>query len=671
MSGRSEPGGRQSLRGLTLAVLIPCLLFCAAVSGWVTYRTLYRIILEDGFEEKLVAVSSGVAALSDPAVHQALRRSVRVTALAGDPDRPVLWGLDRLGLGLVTVDLVEGSAEDAGGPPLDGMAGLTWDPRTRRLLTADPATGEVFGFERDAVVLTPAFVIDPGARALAMDETGTHLVASGPWGVRGYRVAADGAVTTAWTLDRQVQGLTISPRNGAVLALDATGHLLVADSVGAPFRVLGLPEPTDEEAHAGQLIGVEAVGMSPLHPTIYAARERLMAISPGSMSFTVADFRRGYRDQSSALYTTHVEPLRRIRSALDLTYLYTQDVVPGDSIQYVLDGTPLGDDHSPIGTREAMDSQVDVEGLNDVIERGLVYPTAIEDSEEWGLLKSAYVPILDDRGVPVGMVGTDISVTTIRHRTQLALAKVGLVTVVVLFLGGLGSVAISLRLTGPLAAVQAGASRVAAGRVGEPLEPPRLRDLAALTTSFNEMTRTLTSSMDELREESKRVEGMRGRRFLSQELDEVVAEHRTLPPEVRVDGPDGGPLEMLRLRAGAGRYAVAWRPRAGIASFEGLAERAEVVALADRAARRHPDGHAVFAELTRFWRAEEPLMLVDLESGRVWATGTTGVEASLENGSRGGPVRFEAAAVEIPPGGELVVRSAAAPAFVLRIRRPG
>lgn len=627
---------RQSLRGLTLAVLIPCLLFGAVVSGRITYRELYDIILNDGFEQKLEAVSTGVSAFIDGDAYRALNQPTSLTGIAADPSKPLLWGLDSAQDRLVTVDPTNGGATRLDTLPLSGVTGLVYDAGRARLMTVQPSTGALYAFSPSPAKPVLVGHVHAGAWALALDRSGTHLVVAGPWGLRGYDLQGrKAAPTPTWKMATAAEAVAVSPRNGDLYALQADGSLLVADSVGAPLRKSGVLTAGDEVADPAQLRHVRALAASPVAPTVFAAgRLRLMAIAPDDLTFEVERFRRGYRNEALPTYQKYVAPMRLVRNALDITYLYTQDLVAGDSIEYVIDSTPLGPDYSPIGSHEALDTQADVRGMTDLMEQGSVYSSAIEYSPEWGLLKSAFAPIFDHAGHAVGMVGTDISVSTIRDRTQLALAKVGLVTVVILFLGGLGSVAISLRLTGPLLAVQEGATRVAAGRAGEPIEPPRLRDLAALTTSFNEMTGTLTALVNGLQEETREVESMRTRRHLVREL-----EMRATLTDVL---PEGVSLEWVgeALPAPSG-YAIVGRPKrplmvvwlrpAGDDGFAALADREEIGLVARRAAEAAPDApDEVLSMLERFADGERSVFVVaDLATGTVLASSPDPLPATL------------------------------------------
>jgi HAMP domain-containing protein len=648
-------------------VLTPCLLFSAAVSGWVTYKDLYDVILNDGFEQKLEAVSTGVAAFIDGDTHLALSRPTRLTGIAADPSKPLLWGLDSANDRLVTIDVTNGGATPLDTVPVSGLSGLTYDAGNARLLSVRPATGELFAFAPSSVRPVLVGHVQPGARALAIDASGKHLVVAGPWGLRGYTLAGPkGAPTQTWTSETSVEAVAVSPRTGALYGLRGDGSVLVADSLGAPLREVGVLKSTDDEGDPGQLHEVRALAASPVAPTVFAAGRRLMEISLDDLTVEAERFRRGYRNENLPTYQEYVVPMRRIRDALDITYLYTQNLVPGDSIEYVIDSTPFGPDYSPIGSREALDTEADVRGMDALMERGSVYSSRIEYSPEWGLLKSAFAPILGHDGRSVGMVGTDISVSTIRDRTQLALAKVGLVTVVILFLGGLGSLAISLRLAGPLAALQEGATRVAAGRAGEPIELPRLRDLAALTSSFNEMTDTLTSLVDELHEETSRVESMRTRRHLARELARRAASADPLPDGVSVEwrGPSPhapAPSGFAVVGEPQRPFTAVWLRPEGPDALAGLADREETALLARRAAEAEPASpEALLSALERLHDGEGfRFVVVDAVEGRVIVSAGSPVRAVLA--SEGGRER----PVDLAPGQAFRVPSRSALSLVL------
>src|SRR4051812_26857303 len=89
-------------------------------------------------------------------------------------------------------------------------------------------------------------------------------------------------------------------------------------------------------------------------------------------------------------YLRNVEPMRRIRRELGLTYLYSQVIGGTKGVIYVLDATQ-GDDHSPIGSEDDLPADT-MAGLRAVGARGGVYVSPIQYQEQWGLLKTAAAP---------------------------------------------------------------------------------------------------------------------------------------------------------------------------------------------------------------------------------------------------------------------------------------
>jgi HAMP domain-containing protein len=685
----SEPSKR-TLRGLTLAVLIPGLLFSAALSGWITYSNLYRVILNDGFEQKLIAVSTGVASFIDGDAHRELGRARRVVGLAAEPSKPFLWGLDADVGRLVRIDGATGGARTLSMDPLLlGTVGLAYDFPRRRLITTRPLTGEVLAISPDSMTVEAIGRIDPDAHALALDRSGRHLVAAGPWGIRDFEWRGPGVASkAAWTLRVDARAIAFLASSAMLYVLRGDGALVVTDTAGTSLRTLGALKADDEGGGAGDLEDVAALSSAGGEgDELFAAGQRLVRIVSDSLAFHAADYSRGYGDEHSPEYRKLVVRMRSVREALGITYLYTQELTAGDSIKYIVDSTPPGDDHSPIGTREALDTGTDIRGLAGVIERGVVYSSGIEDSEEWGPLKSAYAPIRDSTGRALAMVGTDVSVSTIQDRTQVALAKVGLVTVVILFLGGLGAVAISLRLTDPLAAMQEGATRVAAGRVDESLELPRLKDLAALTESFNEMTRTLVRSVEDLSEETARVVETRTRRQLTNELAARRAIAAPLPEGVDAEWVGSGRVANPRavlvvLAQEEPQLMILWLRPGGGDPLEVMSDGEEALCLARRV--RGVEGASVrdfVRGLASVWDDDgSPLLVIDSAGSELHVVSDSPVEGAVR---RGGGARE---IVEIPGGGifslppdsELTLSSARGaasdgagdePALIVRVRR--
>ncbi len=652
MSRRS----RWSLRGLVLSVLVPLLLLSATVSGWVTYRTLYDIILGGGFEQKLNAISTASAALIDPETHERLAQPRAPVAVAGDPEEPVLWAIDSISGELLAIDPVVGEAEVRGPAPAEGIAALASVPGTGELV-GWRSGGELVVFRPGEAEARVAGRLGPRVLDLTFDPEGGGLVVARGDALEGWPWPLAGATRPVWRAETGAVAVAARGEEGRVWALDAEGRLAVVDPGSGAIeagRALQLAaDEVEEETAEGQLEPsaraappIRALTSSPFATGLLGIGDRLLHVDPEASEVRRADARRGFRSQSGPEYEEIVRPLRRVREALDVTYLYSQIPVPGDSIAYVVDATPLGPDHSPIGTHEALDSEEESVGVQEVQERALVYSSGIADSEEWGLLKWTYAPIQTPSGSVVGMVGADISVAKIQDRTQLALARVGLVSLLTLLLGGLGAIVISLRLTGPLAAVQEGASRVAAGRRSDPISPPKLRDLASLTTAFNEMTRVLTSSVDDLTEERLRADVDRGVRDLHESLHDGSRDGwivRNGASFVQIDpGATEGVLLISAVTRGEGESGRQLAVLAQSGVEEGLArdvEGRELRELVERlgTGRELPP---LADRIARVWPTDRlPVVVVEVASGRIAVAGE-GERAAL-------PERLGAEEVEL------------------------
>jgi hypothetical protein len=92
-----------------LAVTIPALVLVALVLGVAVYRGLYRRVLE-GFDRKLLAATSTVAAFIDGDEHRSLLRPIPMRALAWDAAQSRLLGADSSGR-LYVVDTITGEAD--------------------------------------------------------------------------------------------------------------------------------------------------------------------------------------------------------------------------------------------------------------------------------------------------------------------------------------------------------------------------------------------------------------------------------------------------------------------------------------------------------------------------------------------------------------------------------
>jgi HAMP domain-containing protein len=246
---------------------------------------------------------------------------------------------------------------------------------------------------------------------------------------------------------------------------------------------------------------------------------KLLAVSTVTAAFIDGDEHQAMmrlNTETSPLYRKYIGPMQRIQREKDLTYLYTQIPTGGANIIYGLDGT-IGADHSPISSPDTAPAG-EVAGILGVYEHGNIYLSGMRVWQEWGLLKSAFVPIYNREGAITAMSGADVNISIIKQKTRVALLAVTGCGLVLLAFAGFVSTRVARRVTEPLGRLKHAALQVAAGRYGLQADirsPTELRELAG---SFNQLSRSLEHRLRDLRQVNASIEQGRRERLLHQAL---------------------------------------------------------------------------------------------------------------------------------------------------------
>ena len=247
--------------------------------------------------------------------------------------------------------------------------------------------------------------------------------------------------------------------------------------------------------------------------------QKLLAVSTVTAAFIDGDEHREMmrvNTETSPLYLKYVGPMQRIQREKGLTYLYTQIPTGGANIIYGLDGT-IGTDHSPISSPDTAPAG-EAEGIVGVYEHGSTYLSGMRVWQEWGLLKSAFVPIRNRQGAITAMSGADVNISIIKQKTRVALLAVTGCGLVLLAFAGYVSTRVARRVTEPLSRLKTAALQVAAGRYGLQADirsPSEVRDLAG---AFNRLSRSLEQRLQDLRQVNASIEQDRRERLLHQAL---------------------------------------------------------------------------------------------------------------------------------------------------------
>lgn len=292
--------------------------------------------------------------------------------------------------------------------------------------------------------------------------------------------------------------------------------------------------------------------------------------------------------ERSPEYLRAVEPMRRIRAELDLTYLYTQVLGGKQDIIYVLDATK-GDEHSPIGSEDELPDET-LAGIKRVQSEGGVHHSPIEYQQQWGLLKTATAPVRDGQGRIVATAGADVNVSLIQTATQNALFTSVVIGMLSLFACTLTVLAMVRRVAGPLDRLRQEALRIAGGD-HRPVDAfPAPSDIANLQGALARSTSTLTGKLAIRREEARAAIRQAGMTALDAELARIAAATSCLD----FAGPEADDGDALLRRAAAAILAqrIAANP-ALIEPDTGLKQPILILAKGESASARLANGRSI------------------------------------------------------------------------------
>jgi hypothetical protein len=197
--------------------------------------------------------------------------------------------------------------------------------------------------------------------------------------------------------------------------------------------------------------------------------------------------------EASAAYRRNVEPMRRIRRELGLTYLYTQAIGGPEDVVYVLDGTE-GEEHSAIGSPDDL-PDVTLAGLKATQATGAIYASPIQYQEQWGLLKTAAAPVRGADGRITATAGADVNISVIQVATQNAVLASALIGVASLLASALVILMILRQVAQPIEGLKADALRIATGDRAPPVERRAPREVSRLRVALAGLADELVAAM--------------------------------------------------------------------------------------------------------------------------------------------------------------------------------
>lgn len=269
--------------------------------------------------------------------------------------------------------------------------------------------------------------------------------------------------------------------------------------------------------------------------------------------------------EADSRYRRNVDPMRRIREKLGLTYLYTQVRRGDEEIFYILDATE-GEEHSPAGSVDRLPAET-MAGLRSVQAEQGIYVSPVEYQEQWGLLKTAAAPVYGADGRIAGTAGADVNVSVIQVATQTILFQSAMIGIASILICLFVTLQIMRRVARPIERLTQDALRIAAGDNHPPADIRSPKEVGALRDSLARLG-------DHVTEERDHAVADAARHRLADSERRLLAGHDAERPVVLLaDGPD---RQLFWLVTGATGLASALAARAMVRLGERAADQSEL-----------------------------------------------------------------------------------------------
>ncbi len=577
-----------TLQGWLLAVLLPALGLLIVVYALLVYGRLHDFIIV-GFDGKLTAISTTTAGFIDPAEHERLMEPLPISNMTHDPADPTIWALDTSRHVLMKIRPADGMAEETGIKVPPEIDSLSNDLGAGNLLMLDDATGHFTHFSTATGKITPAWTVEPPITAIGTIMRRNGLYVAG----RDLRKVdlTTGKVTRINSVPGPIRDMSYDKKRDVLWALSEQGNEIfnLDPATGALRKRIKLTfekDPDNPDADPPP-VELRTLVFERISEKLFGSSTSLMPIDPETGIVSVKGYLPGFGQEHGEVYQRYAGPMTQIMGRANLTYLYTMAVRGRDHIIYGLDGT-IGKEHSTLLSTDTL-REAEVDGVQRLMTEGVPYVSGIQPWPPWGVLKSSFAPILNEQGRPVSMAGADVDAGTIQFQIRRALVITFGFGAAMLLVGGLLTLAIARRLTGPLHAIRTAALRAAAGDYGHQTEIDRPRELRRLAQRFTAVSATLGREVKALRENLSVRQTARDRAGLVERL--------ALMAPLVAEAPAGSPWAWGELGPrsaipAGGAIRAAGRTLAWIAGhaedpLAGQARRAEIAATAEALLLRH------------------------------------------------------------------------------------
>lgn len=571
-----------SFQTLIMSVLATVLALATAFWAVAVYESIYSIILR-GFDQKLQALAGGAAVLTDGDAHADYQRPHRISAICGAQR---IWGFDVERGWFVEIDSEAGGAlplDPQPAAPAQPIADLACDPDAGQLLALDTEgglhwlQGEPLQPRGDLPKLDEVLKVGDawwGRAGQALYDLGAagaepHAVvaaaAEADTGVDAEAGEAQDAPLPALTLEAVVDRLAYDAEAQRFVGLQvASSEVLVFGAEGALQRRFAI-----------DLADQRIQGLVVQGDWAYLAGNALLGVDLVAGALTEEPLPPGYFSESHPFIARYAPAYQYVREASGLTYLYTQQLLSGDQLRYILDGS-LGDEHTPPGYEDTIPEDT-LEELQAAQTQGRGFVSDIRQWEAWGLIKLAAEPIVASDGRVVALAGADVDIGVIRGKTRIALFAVLGVGVGLLLLAAWVSLRVSRGLTRPLREIKDAALRIAAGYFDRPPQSRGRDEIAGLARSLATLGTRLKGQERQSRVYQQTLISGRMQLALEHALrDECALAASSLP----FRAPQEPQAESLAAAVGDPRACLFWQGEFAGEGFELARDQARLLQLA-------------------------------------------------------------------------------------------
>ena len=139
-----------------------------------------------------------------------------------------------------------------------------------------------------------------------------------------------------------------------------------------------------------------------------------------------------------------------------------------------------------------------------------------------GLLKTAYVPIVNSNGEIRGVTGADVDISIINNKTRKGLYQIIFIGLIAIILSIFVSFQISSALTKPIQNLKNTALKIAAGNFGLQIQPNGPTEFVDISRDFNQMSSSLKSTILQFKVTNKNIEESHNIHYVMQALSNTI-----------------------------------------------------------------------------------------------------------------------------------------------------